>query len=139
MNDIKQIFRANKNFSFGNNTKNVAVHIRRPNPHDNRVEGADTPIGYYISKMNEIRNRFPTTDLVFHIYSQGNTDEFQALSGNDVIYHIDENITDTFVGMVFADILVMSRSSFSYSAALLSDGIVYFQPFWCRQAKHWVI
>ena len=39
----------------------------------------------------------------------------------NVILHFNENIVDTFTGMVFADILIMSRNSFSYTAALISN------------------
>ena len=49
------------------------------------------------------------------------------------------NIFDTFTEMVAADALIMSRSSFSYSAAVLSDGDIYYQKFWHPPMKHWCI
>jgi hypothetical protein len=39
-----------------------------------------------------------------------------------------------------SDILVMSKSSFSYSAALLNENIVYYpKDFWHKKASHWII
>ena len=42
---IKAVFKKNKNIDnfFKNSAFNIAIHIRRPNTHDNRLEGADVP------------------------------------------------------------------------------------------------
>jgi len=138
---IKQIFRQNKKFPFFQNNKtNIAVHIRRPNIHDNRKDGADTLDEYYLKTIEIIQQKYIENDLLFHIYSQGIEEDFVSIYGNkDIEYHINENIFDTFSGLVFADILIMSRSSFSYAAALLSDGEIYYQHFWHPAAKHWII
>jgi hypothetical protein len=123
---IRQIFWENKSNPFSNvetKTKtetNVAVHIRRPNPHDNRIEGADTPDEYYLRQIDKVRR----TGVVFHIYSQNNLDQSKYV-GEDIVFHIDENIRDTFLGLVSADILIMSNSALSYCAALLNIGTVY--------------
>ena len=38
-----------------------------------------------------------------------------------------------------ADVLVMSRSSFSYVAAILNrDGAVMYHPFWHRAPSSWI-
>jgi hypothetical protein len=39
--------------------------------------------------------------------------------------------------MISSDILVMSKSSFSYVAALLHQGLVIYEPFWHRPMGHW--
>lgn len=138
--NLKHIFRQNKKIPFFQNEKiNIAVHIRRSNIHDCRIEGCDTPDEYYLNKMKIIRNKYRNKDLLFHIYSQGNREDFVSLYENeDIEYHINEDVCDTFAGLVFADILITSRSSFSYTAALLSDGEIYYQRFWCPPAKHWI-
>jgi len=105
---------------------NIAVHIRRPNICDNRIEGADTPDSYYLNLMQKIRDEY-SGSKIFHIYSQGPIENFSAFCHtDDVVLHLNEDLCDTFLGLVYADILVMSKSAFSYSAAILSDGIVYF-------------
>jgi len=136
---IKDCFWENKERNhFKNNKMNIAVHIRRPNSHDTRIEGANIPNSYYLNIMNEIREKYKDPPLQFHIYSQGVIENFKELEKEDVEFHLDEEITQTFVGLVAADILVLSPSSFSYVAGLLSDGIVYYKPFWHNKKRDWV-
>ena len=139
LNKIKNIFWENKERNhFKNNKFNVAVHVRRPNPHDNRTNGTDTPDEYYLNVMNKIRRQYNDKDILFHIYSQGNEDIFTQYISHDVVFHINEDIYTTFIGLVAADSLIMSRSSFSYVAALLNEGVIYYCPFWHIPAKHWI-
>ena len=62
--------------------------------------------------------------------------EFES---QDVILYLNTDIESSFQGMVSANILVTSRSSFSYMAALLNDGEVWYQPFWHPPLKNWII
>jgi hypothetical protein len=138
---IKDCFWENKERNhFKNNKMNIAVHIRRENIADNGQCGyrGTTPNSYYLNIMNEIREKYKDTPLQFHIYSQGVIENFKELEKEDVEFHLDEEITQTFVGLVAADILVLSPSSFSYVAGLLSDGIVYYKPFWHNKKRDWV-
>ena len=118
---------------------NIAVHIRRPNPDDNRIMGVDTPDKYYLDNMNNLRQKYKDKKIMFLIYSQGELSNFSKYIANDTILKINMNIFDTFTEMVGADALIMSRSSFSYSAAVLSDGDIYYQQFWHPPMKHWYL
>ena len=138
---IKECFWKNKERDFFKNGKmNISVHIRRENNADKGQCGArgTTPNEYYVRIMNEIRAKYNGNQLQFHIYSQG-IEDFKILKREDVEFHLNEEITTTFIGMVAADILVISPSSFSYVAGLLSDGIVYYKPFWHSSRKEWII
>jgi len=139
--NLKTNFWKNKEKDFFKNNKiNVAVHVRRPNSHDNRIEGADTPDSYYLNIINIIRNKYKNNNecLIFHIYSQGNEENFNNYKNNDIILHINENLCNTFLGLVSADILVTSGSSLSYTAALLSYGEIYYKQFWHPPSKEWI-
>lgn len=46
---------------------------------------------------------------------------------------------ESLKGMATADALIISRSSFSYLAALFSKGIVIYYPFWHQPLKEWLI
>ena len=73
--NLKTNFWKNKEKDFFKNNKiNVAIHVRRPNPHDNRIEGTNTPDSYYLNIINIIRTKYKNNNkcLLFHIYSQGN-------------------------------------------------------------------
>jgi len=40
--------------------------------------------------------------------------------------------------LIYADILVLAKSSFSYVAGLLNDGIVVYEPFWHAPRPDWI-
>ncbi len=137
---IKYIFRANKNINkyFNNENLNIAVHIRRPNPHDNRIWGADTPDAVFLNIINKLRIIYSSKKPLFHIYSQGNNENFKTFDALDVVLHINASIEDSFTSMVLADVLVTSLSTFSYTAGLLSEGVVYYIPFVVDPLPHWI-
>jgi len=142
MNFIKKCFWENKDRDvFKNSAINVAVHIRRPNIHDRGLAGerVTTHNEYYLKVMNRIRHKYNDKELQFHIYSQGNITNFTILQKDDVIFHLDEDICKTFIEMVGADILITSPSSFSYVAALISDGEIYYKHFWHKRRSSWII
>jgi hypothetical protein len=139
---IKECFWKNKERDFFKNNKmNISIHIRRENSQDKGEAGdrANTPNSYYLNRMNEIRQKYVDKELLFHIYSQGNIEDFKDLEKEDVQFHLNEDMTSTFVGLVAADILITSPSSFSYVAALLSDGIIYAKRFWHNPKKEWIV
>lgn len=121
---LQNYFWKNKKKSFICDKLQIAVHVRRPNPHDNRIEGADTPDEYFLERIQKIREEYPGPKE-FHVYSQGSIDGFVKYEAEDIKLHLNEDIRDSFLGLVSADILVTSNSAFSYSAAILTDGIVY--------------
>src|SRR6185437_13235488 len=53
--------------------------------------------------------------------------------------YINTDPIETMKGMATADALIISRSSFSYFAALFSNGMVIYFPFWHQPLKDWVI
>jgi len=141
LNKIKRCFWENKNKNHYNNDKfNVAIHVRRPNIHDTRVDGANTSDDYYLSVIAHIREKYKhIKNIQFHIYSQGRIEHFNQYIHEDTVFHINEELRSTFTGLVSADVLVLSRSSFSYIAAFLSEGEIYYINFWHKPKKDWII
>jgi hypothetical protein len=137
---LKNVFWQNKNKNVYNTGKtNIAVHIRRYcTSFDIGCSRQDVPLVQYLNIMNSIRAKYKN-NLLFHIYSIGDSEYFKELENHDVILHINENISKTFTELVGADILVTSRSSFSYVAAILSDAIVYYKEFWHPPSKKWIL
>lgn len=137
---IKLIFRKNKDYKnyFDPKYLNIAIHIRRFNQNDIRIEGSDVPNGYFKKIMGRLKNKHRQKKLIFHIYSQGEEINFSELQGENVVFHLNKSIEETFASMVLADILVTSAGSFSYAAALISSGIVYYRPFWHNPLPHWI-
>jgi FkbM family methyltransferase len=120
----------------------VAVHIRRLNNFERengrfRPGSHDTPNAEYLAIIRRIRAEYAGRDLVFDIYSQGHADDFKEFESDQTVLHLNEKVLDSFTDLVFADVLVTCRSSFSYLAALLSDGDVYYMPFWHPPLSKW--
>lgn len=146
--DISKIYDTNDELT---NYYNIAVHIRRQNKADGVwfKKDANIPIEYYKKKIYEACEKYLFTfglnkkkPIRIFIYSQGNIDELDCLKENEygeVIFKLDENMFQTFLGMAAADALILSASSFSYIAAFLSNGEIYYYPFWHRPSKKWNI
>jgi hypothetical protein len=156
---IREMFWENKDRSllFQENSlkklyTHVAIHIRRPNPHDaNSFVDKDTPkddyfyrVGtpdsYYLKVMQIIRESHSPEKppLLFHIYSQGDISLFNSFVSEDTVLHINSDVFLSFTEMVGADILFTSFSSFSYIAAFLNEGTIYYHPFWHPPKNNWI-
>ena len=79
---IKKIFRANKNIVdyFDSEHFNIAIHVSRPNPHDNRVYGTDIPDDVYLTCINKLRAIYSSKNPMFHVYSQGKNENFKKFN-----------------------------------------------------------
>jgi hypothetical protein len=119
---------------------NIACHVRRG---DIMKQGKDSPDlqnykgrrlanEYFIKIIREIQKNLLNHTFNVHIFSQGNFSEFSEFQElENVIFHLDETPSTTFHGMVVADILILSPSSFSYKAGIISKGIkIAKHPWW---------
>ena len=78
-----------------------------------------------------------TFDFIYFLRVNEN---FQSFKAPDVVLHLNDSVEESFPAMVLADVLVVARSSYSYVAGILSDGIVYYIPFshpLCRIGLGW--
>ena len=72
------------------------------------------------------------------IYSNGDASEFKAFSERGMRLHLDKGALETFAEMKKADVLMTAKSTFSYDAALYSDGMVFYDHFVRPPAPGWV-
>lgn len=137
---MKKIFRANKDIKnyFDGRTFNIVLHVRRPNAHDTRIEGADAPDTLFLHVIHRLRVMYGAKSPMFHVFSQGSSENFKAFNAPDVQLHLNDSVEDSFTAMVLADVLVAAASSFSYVAGILSDGAVYYIPFWHTPLPGWI-
>lgn len=141
MKKIKQLFREKNKSTFDNQVFNIAVHIRRFHNNVDRnnpklLENNDISDEIYIQIINHLRMLHPNSK--FHIYSQGDLHYFECYNSDDIVLHIDEPLEKTYTDMVLADALVVSPSALSYTAGILSDGIVYYIPHCHKPLNHWI-
>jgi len=143
MNLIKSLFYADKKTPYDTAFYNVAVHVRRHNKEDNRIDGTNTPDEYYLNVMKYIRASNTEKPVRFHIYSQcGESDEAafkEKFMSLDTEFHLNGDVIPTFHGMVFGDALVTSASSYSYCASFLCNGVIYYKRFWHKPANNWIV
>jgi hypothetical protein len=114
---------------------NVAVHIRRG---DILIcnRGRAFKDEYFLDIIENIRKMYPMA--VFHIFSEGDEEEFIKFRSKDIKLHINEDLAMTFHAMVAADILVASQSTLSYTASILSKGIIYSPKWRYPKLEHWI-
>lgn len=139
---LKTIFKEANVDRFNKTFFNVAIHIRRVNIEDKNIlhtrktiiPGTEISIDVYKDIIKDIKNKYKNCKI--HIYSQGDKKDFD-FEDKDVVLHLNEDIEDTFRDFVYADLLVVAPSSFSYSAALISDGIIYYINSYHKPLPNW--
>lgn len=133
---------------------NIAIHIRRPNKFDKsfysdpsnhdkqhiKLAGLDVPIDFYVLLIRQLLSL--RSNAVIHIYSQLTNNErefeiYKSISEDKIVLHIDEELNKTFTSMVYANAFLMSPSSLSYTAAIISDNIIYYIPYCSPPLSHW--
>ena len=111
---------------------NVAVHIRRTVVIDSKVieENEEqkakrwTGNAYYEELLKEISKMDVGKPIRIHVFSTGKPEEFESFKQyGDVRICSDLDEYQSFVHLVYADLLITSKSSFSYKPALMSKGI----------------
>lgn len=146
--------RKEEKYPFDQSKTNIAVHLRRGDIVKGQTTGEATLTKRWLSteyflkatedSVKYLCNRGVSRDnIVIHIFSQGNDEAYQAFEKiGKVEYHLDENPKDSFLKMVRSDLLIISKSSFSYKPALLADGIrVCPKEFWhgYPEDEKWII
>lgn len=128
---------------------NIAVHIRRGDIVGGKTKGNDNlsmrwlDNKYYDKVLKKLTDFL--SDRTYHIYlfSQGDESDFAEFKKYEPITFCNEmSAMDSFLHFVRADILVTSKSSFSYKPALIADGIrICPQNFWHGYPKdsNWIL
>lgn len=134
MNVIKDKFycsshRLQERLQYNSNNYNIAIHIRRgdimSDPNNPNLAMRFLANDYYEKILQQIIKRV-TTPKAIHIYlfSQGSPKDYAEFEKFDNLHWcLDMSPQDSFAHMVFADLLITSKSSFSYNPALISNGI----------------
>lgn len=118
------------------NAYNVAIHVRRGDivagqnkNHTMRWLTND----YFLKTLQNTLDYIKTdTKVNIYLFSQGAVADFKEFKKFENIHFcLDMNAQDSFLHMVMADVLITSKSSFSYKPSLLNKGIkVVPKDFW---------
>lgn len=130
--------RQNDHLVYSKENFNIAIHVRR----GDIVMGKETNANYqmrwqdndYFEKVlttliNQLKTEKP---IAVYLFSQGDLDDFENFGKfKNIHFCLNMSAQDSFLHMVYADLLITSKSSFSYKPALLSNGIkVCPKDFW---------
>ena len=120
----------------------VCVHVRRG---DVTVADAETA-----HRLTENQTVLSTIRLVrehpsvrdrphrIRIFSQGVADDFRCFAEQGCELCLNLPAMETFQELVAANVLVMARSSFSFVAALLGEGVKLYDPFGQTPLSEWI-
>jgi len=117
---------------------NIAIHIRRGDVNMAKYPTRFIPVEFYLELMKQMRINMPSPH--FHIFTEitkENENEFDILNGEDVTILPNLDILETIEHLIMADVLVTSKSSFSYLAALYNKNMVIYFDFWHSPMPHW--
>jgi len=118
----------------------ISVHIRRPNSHDCR--GSPSYDKQYIELIKKLNAKCLSQKIKhhFHIMSQGTPEGFKHFTDlcENMTLHLNEAPEVALHRMVISNVLMTNASSYSYVAALLSRGLIYFKTFWHTGSKNWI-
>ena len=141
--EIKNIFYKNKTNPLDSNFNNIVVHIRVKNsgdPDNSSMECRIKDIDYYIDALKNIENINSEKNRII-ICSQGEELFFEKFKKEfkNIILFLNKPIQDTFLYLCYADSLITSKSSFSYTAAMLNNNKIYYTKFWHPPLENWII
>lgn len=98
---------------------------------------------YFLKVVREVLNNLGGMPLLIQVFSQGQREDFlDFLELPEVVLCLDQSPQESFLAMASADILITSRSSFSYKPALLSRGVkISPSDFWHGYPKtdDWIV
>ena len=118
---------------------NVAIHVRRgdimSDPANENLAMRFMSNGYYERVLQQVVERYSqiqSKPVHVYFFSQGKQEDFPEFSCFDNLHWcLDMGAKDSFLHMVYADLLITSKSSFSYKPALMNNGIkVCPEKFW---------
>lgn len=153
INDLKRKFynapdRKHDHLIYKSNNYNIAIHVRR----GDIMSDSNNPglvMRYlsndYFEKVLEKVIKNIRTNKPIHIYffSQGCPSDYpEFFKFKNLHWCLDMNAQDSFLHLVYADLLITSKSSFSYKPALLNNGIkICPRLFWhgYPNSKDWIL
>lgn len=153
MADIQKKFynapaRQNDRLIYSPDNFNIAIHVRRgdimANPANPNLAMRYLSNDYFEKVLRQVIENIQT-DKPVHIYffSQGKPEDYpEFASYPNLHWCLDMDAQSSFLHFVYADLLITSKSSFSYKPALLNKGIkVCPKNFWhgYPNSKDWIL
>lgn len=140
--------RKNDHLIYSPNNFNIAIHVRRgdimADPSNPNLAMRYLSNDYFEKVLEQVVTNLHTAKPI-HIYffSQGKPEDYpEFVKYKNLHWCLDMNAQESFLHFVYADLLITSKSSFSYKPALLNNGIkVCPRKFWhgYPNTKDWIL
>lgn len=140
--------RKNDRLTYSPDNFNIAIHVRRgdimTDPNNPNLTMRYLSNDYFEKVLKQVVDNINVNKPI-HIYffSQGKPEDYPEFAGYPNLHWcLEMGAQDSFLHFVYADLLITSKSSFSYKPALLSYGIkVCPRDFWhgYPQGKDWIL
>lgn len=135
---------------YANDVFNIAIHVRRGDISTWKQQRKSSSIerwqsnDYFVNTLTNVIRQINTKKPIrVYLFSQGELTDFTEFEQfRNVEYCLDMSAQESFLHMVYADVLITSRSSFSYKPALLNKGLKIVPPnFWhgYPETDDWII
>jgi hypothetical protein len=118
----------------------IAAHVRRGDVSASDVSHRFTSNRAVLESLATVTGLLENTGLAFHvsIYSNGKPEEFAEFTDMGHRVELDLGALETFEHLRDADVLLSAKSTFSYVAALYTNGIVLCEEFDRRPLPSWI-
>jgi hypothetical protein len=123
-----------------NDVLTIAIHVRRGDVSTTRADmWTSTEIVLKTTaKAKSIVESYGLSCRI-HVFSQGNGTEFSGLRQLGAELFLNVDAIRTMQELIESDVLIMAKSSFSYLAAILCDGIKVYEPCDYYPLDGWVV
>jgi len=155
MEEIQQSFytapsRKGQKLIYDSQNCNIAIHVRRgdilEDPNNPNLTMRFLSNDYFekvLAQVVEYFSKVQNKPIHIYFFSQGKPENYPEFSRfKNLHWCLDMGAQDSFLHMVYADVLITSKSSFSYKPALLNRGIKFCpKNFWhgYPDANDWVM
>jgi hypothetical protein len=140
--ELRQKFWANKQRRPRRGEIRLAVHMRRGDvsAEDHKVARNFTPNAIFVNTLTRLKALLAErgSTLRIEVFSQGDAMMFSDLAALGAELWLNAPARDTHRALVEADILVMSKGAFSYTAGVLNEGITLYDPQKYRPLEGWI-
>jgi hypothetical protein len=117
----------------------IAVHIRRGDVEPCKYWRRYLPNSHYLRLIDEYMLLAPNRTITqVTIYSQSHSFEsFEVFRERNFTLALDSSLEDVWKGLLTADVVILSKSTFSLAPAYLNKNTVVYTPFWFDGLSHW--
>lgn len=119
----------------------IAVHVRRGDVSAKANRSRYTGNSVIVTSVKQVIGALNLWNLPFEIcvHSQGDPNGFQAFRDLGCALSLDADAQWTMRQLIEADILVMSKSSFSFTSALVNAGVKIYEPWVHDPLPEWIV